>query len=589
MGTFAPAGQTWKEPDPFKRVKYSMGLILGVDEFDQDQDYFRERGHLHQRALHGYGTVSGLKVGWDSQQKLVTVAPGLAVDSRGRPVAVKREQAGRLQEWLQTPANLASLPPAGPEGYRSVYVLLAYAETESDKVPIPGPPGRSEEESVACSRLSESFELHFSPQPPSEPDEEHTRQLISLLGRVRPVATAGGITPEQMAQLVRDLPAAGEPCAGGAPIPVRPEQAEAVLEAALRTWVLELRRDLTAIRPPEQAPEGVLLARLDFMLGEDGSLAALTIIEQGRPFLLPTDLLQQSLIRQWGLRDGTAPAPPPYGGDAVAGGDLTGRYPAPMVSGLQGRRVAGTAPISGAVLTWDGVHGHWEPREPVHPGQGRRVEPFVTINRLPAAGEGPAVELWFHLPVDVATLPEPFEVQVYAEPGDGGGVRLPIPVIDLRPLGANRMLCVLDESAASRPHLRFEFRLLMEHGKGGRVLQRLMAETGVNWLGYDGHVTIVAFHYSQPFYAVVAAGVVEKGRLLKGRNLVVEERTPGLYLLSFPGFRRDEPYMVKGTPIVSATDYQRTFEVVREPAENGLLVRVPGFETGFMVEISRIL
>ena len=64
-------------PDPDKRVKYSLGLVLGVDELEQEQYYFLERGRQHNRALHGYGTVCGLDL----------VIQGTEVRVRGRPRA----------------------------------------------------------------------------------------------------------------------------------------------------------------------------------------------------------------------------------------------------------------------------------------------------------------------------------------------------------------------------------------------------------------------------------------------------------------------------------------------------------------------
>ena len=57
--TAAPAMQ---KLDPTKRVNYTAGLVLGVEEFQQEQYYFIEKTRWHNRFLHGYGTTSGLQV-----------------------------------------------------------------------------------------------------------------------------------------------------------------------------------------------------------------------------------------------------------------------------------------------------------------------------------------------------------------------------------------------------------------------------------------------------------------------------------------------------------------------------------------------
>lgn len=46
----------------FTRLKYFYGQMLGQHDFQTEQDYFREKLRLHNRCLHGYGTVCGLEV-----------------------------------------------------------------------------------------------------------------------------------------------------------------------------------------------------------------------------------------------------------------------------------------------------------------------------------------------------------------------------------------------------------------------------------------------------------------------------------------------------------------------------------------------
>src|ERR671933_1804673 len=82
--------------DPHQRVNYSLGLVLGVDEFQQEQFFHLERGRQHSRLLHGYGTVCGLQVTTNGGQ--VLVGPGVAVDRRGRVIEVDAAQCADLNQ-----------------------------------------------------------------------------------------------------------------------------------------------------------------------------------------------------------------------------------------------------------------------------------------------------------------------------------------------------------------------------------------------------------------------------------------------------------------------------------------------------------
>jgi len=46
----------------FRRLNYFYGQMLGVADFQAEQNYFREKLKLHNRCLHGYGVVCGLLV-----------------------------------------------------------------------------------------------------------------------------------------------------------------------------------------------------------------------------------------------------------------------------------------------------------------------------------------------------------------------------------------------------------------------------------------------------------------------------------------------------------------------------------------------
>jgi hypothetical protein len=51
----------------FKRLNYFYGQMLGAQDFQAEQHFFREKMKLHNRCLHGYGVVCGLRVIPDPQ------------------------------------------------------------------------------------------------------------------------------------------------------------------------------------------------------------------------------------------------------------------------------------------------------------------------------------------------------------------------------------------------------------------------------------------------------------------------------------------------------------------------------------------
>jgi hypothetical protein len=86
------------------RVFYSTGRMLGVEDFQADQDYHRGRLARALVQLYGAGTVSGLLVQTDGNtntfQLEVQVTPGMAVDRIGRIIEVPRMVCIVLNDWL---------------------------------------------------------------------------------------------------------------------------------------------------------------------------------------------------------------------------------------------------------------------------------------------------------------------------------------------------------------------------------------------------------------------------------------------------------------------------------------------------------
>lgn len=570
MSDFKTVSAALTKPDPFKRVKYSMGLVLGVDEFEQEQTYFLERDRLQNRMLHGYGTVCGLRL--TAAGTKITVEPGLAVDPLGREVRVTPDQCADLKSWLDVQQNRDAVIKqhgARPDNL-DLYVVLCYQECETDKVPVPGAPCRSQEESIAPSRVTESFRLQFALTPPDQAEEAAIRQFGDMLSRIRIVedGDAGALT---WAALIAMVKGETEPAET---ILISRTDADPFIRSILRIWVTE-------IRPCAAPAEGcLLLGKLSFPLSAAWAPGTVTVDESDRPYLLTTRLLQEYLLRREDVTEhqyliglenddhkqyllvnpanraliadldaagqkvkGLAAAT--ANGEAVrfeqavkrgdaAAGDLSGTYPNPSVRRLQGQNVAaGTPSTDGLVLTWNAGGGQWEPRAVPTGGGGvdiRQVAeelptlPFVTITRLPDDPERrlPRYELWFHLnastDLNEANMPELVELsppEVFGERDTldpAPHFLQPIEVADFEHLDRNVYAVTLDPNALKFPFLRFLFVLERMHftikGESLRPLTEWVARRPVKWVGHDGRSTVTAFHRNQPEQRQPASGYV---------------------------------------------------------------------------------
>ena len=105
MTTFstAPAALPRVVPfDPTKHVNYSLGMVLGVDDFTQEFTYLSGRDRWLARDAIGYGTLWGLGVTMDvgDAGPRVTVAPASRSTAQGvvhpAPSISARRPAGTL-------------------------------------------------------------------------------------------------------------------------------------------------------------------------------------------------------------------------------------------------------------------------------------------------------------------------------------------------------------------------------------------------------------------------------------------------------------------------------------------------------------
>ncbi len=184
---------------PNKRVNYTFGMVLGADEFRQEQEHFEWKSRKSNLLLHGSGTVCGLRVTTHAlaSEVEIRISPGYAISPQGKWIWVERELCARLGEWLARNETSPSL--TGPQ---TLYVNLCYDECETDLVPIAGQPCADDEDTRAASRILETARAEFSWSPPAPEVEQQFRAFGDILSRVE--IADGTISPDD-SQLLIDL------------------------------------------------------------------------------------------------------------------------------------------------------------------------------------------------------------------------------------------------------------------------------------------------------------------------------------------------------------------------------------------------
>jgi hypothetical protein len=328
---FQSASPTLQKLDPSKRVNYTFGLVLGVEEFLQSDTYFLAKHFVENRLLHGYGTVCGLDVTTPTAPQLeIQVTPGWAINPKGQEIHVPQLMCLPVNSWLQ--ANLQELqtlyPGTAPTAL-DLCVVLCYRECKTDVVPIPGEPCQTQASSTAPSRIQDSFELQLCLNPyasppatsppgsppsgvldsgglrefrPAQVEDDAVRAFVTLLSQIQVSSTGPYLTSSQLEELVLELipggvtlPLTSPP--SGPPYYVAPQNLRESIRTAMRVWITEVRPALAASQNvgPCCAPQEkcVLLAEVTLSLDPAWGATGATVDQSQRPFLVPTRLLQE--------------------------------------------------------------------------------------------------------------------------------------------------------------------------------------------------------------------------------------------------------------------------------------------------------
>jgi hypothetical protein len=100
------------DSDALARPRFFFGKLLTAEDFAQEQQYVLEKLKRHNRTLHGFGIVSGLRVTTPAGK--IAVDPGLALDCQGNEIVI-----GTISSVLL---------PAANENRDTAYVNIRYVE-----------------------------------------------------------------------------------------------------------------------------------------------------------------------------------------------------------------------------------------------------------------------------------------------------------------------------------------------------------------------------------------------------------------------------------------------------------------------------
>jgi hypothetical protein len=401
--------------DPSKHVNFSLGMVLGVDDFNQEFFYLSNRDQWLARDLIGYGTVCGLDVSVEDEADKgpsVRVDSGAALNPRGQFIRVTPAQCAYLNAWLNTEKVAKAVQDKLSGGKLTIYLNLCYRDCLTDSVPVPGEPCRTEDASdlLRPSRVKDDFSLDFSFDAPDQTEEDSLRAMVAWM-RLIPVA-ATGATLNKFLDAIR---AGAEDPAGffakppATTLAIPEDRLAAYLREAFMLWTTELRGnvrggDADCVTPSTE--DCVLLAEISFKATgseSDGWAVngAVTLDETRRPYLLHLRMLQEWLLtagaggpvpsdnvvtettfgqpanagksEEYSRADhthGTPPDPiPAHQADPKAhalAGDVTGFVGDSYIQALQKIPVKAETPVNGQVLGF--VRDHWEPIAPPQSG-----------------------------------------------------------------------------------------------------------------------------------------------------------------------------------------------------------------------------
>jgi len=225
-------------------------MVLEVDEFTQEFAYLSSRDRWLAREAIGYGTLRGLALSWqkDTTNKplpSVLVTSGVGLTPSGQLVCVTSNQCADINQWLEArDTEISNKFAAGATNEDlTLYVTLAYCDCKTDDAPVPGEPCRSADELMQPSRVTDSFQLELSYEPPLQEEEYAVRGFSAWLRKITIVSPSVNLDT-----FVAEVRAWHKSTSDPASLTISETDVPKYFATAFRLWATELRVAAAALQ-----------------------------------------------------------------------------------------------------------------------------------------------------------------------------------------------------------------------------------------------------------------------------------------------------------------------------------------------------
>ncbi|HVZ40996.1 MAG TPA: helix-hairpin-helix domain-containing protein [Candidatus Kapabacteria bacterium] len=141
---------------PQERLNYFTGQFLAERDFRDEQGYHIGKHRMHNRLLHGWGTVCGLRVTQhpapECRNRFVVIEPGVALDCCGHEIVVRERIFVNIPEFLAPQQD-----QWGAGGHLAI--ALRYRECKTEYVPALYSECGCDADTCDANRVREGFDV----------------------------------------------------------------------------------------------------------------------------------------------------------------------------------------------------------------------------------------------------------------------------------------------------------------------------------------------------------------------------------------------------------------------------------------------